>query len=340
MDSLRTFRPGGSFPAARRLFCTAAGLMAAGLTAAMAVAPARAADFPRQPIRLVVPFSAGSGTDLAARELAQRLGETNGWQIVVDNKPGANGFIAVQDVMRAPADGYTLIMTGNTTHAANPALFQKLPYDPIADFAPITRGAIVPLVLFAAPKHGFQSVAQLVERARAQPGTLSFATGSASHRLSGEILKQRAGVQATHVGYKGSPQALTDLIGGHVDFMFVDMPAGISFIKAGTLVPLAVTSPKRLAILPNVPTMAESGFPGFEVSGWSAFFAPAKTPPDIIAKLHAAISGYLLSPSGKAFAQNLGGYVEPTTPQQTTEWVRSEIDSYKTTFRQAGIAPE
>ena len=228
------------FAAARRATLVVAALT--GLAMFTTGTSAQAQEFPRQVIRLVVPFAAGSGTDLTARELTQKVSEATGWQFVVDNKAGANGLIAIQDVMRSPADGYTLIMTGNTTHAANPALYKKLPYEPLGDFAPIARTGVVPLVLFVAAKHNVKNVGELVELARKNPGKLSFATGSASHRLAAELFKQKTGITVNHVPYKGSAQALTDLIGGHVDFMFVDTAVGMSYIKAGTLQPLAVTS--------------------------------------------------------------------------------------------------
>lgn len=314
--------------------------LGAAALAALCALPARSQGFPRQPIRLIVPFGPGSSTDLSARDAAQRIGEAQGWSFVVDNKAGGNGLIAIQELLRAPPDGHTLIMTGNTTHAANPVLIRKLPYDPIEDFSPITRTGVVPLVLFAAPRHGFRSVAELTAYARANPGKVSFGTGSASHRLAGELFRLTGNLNLTHVPYKSSPQGLTDLIGGHVDLMFVDTAVGMSFIRNGSLRPLAVTSAIRLPVLPDVPTMSESGFPGFEVVGWSAWFAPRKTPPDVVARLNQAVNGYLTSPAGRQYVQDLGGYSEPYTPEQTTQWVRSQLDLYQKTFRQAGIQPE
>ncbi len=254
--------------------------------------PTLAQDFPKQVIRIVVPFAAGSGTDLSAREMSQKIAEATGWNFVVDNKAGANGVIAIQEVMRAPADGYHLIMTGSTTHAANPALFKKLPYEPLGDFAPVIRTGVVPLVLFVAAKHKIQNVGELTELARKNPGKLSFATGSASHRLAAELYRQAAGINVNHVPYKGSAQALTDLIGGHVDFMFVDTSVGMAYIKAGTLTPLAVTTLKPLEALPTVPTMAASGFDGYQVSAWSGIFAPKKTPAEIVQRLNQAFNAF------------------------------------------------
>lgn len=307
------------------------------LCASLSLARAQDDELARQPIRLIVPFSAGSGTDVTARQMTQAVGAATGWRFVVDNKAGGNGLIAVSDLMRAAPDGRTLILTGNTTHAANPALMKQLPYDPLGDFAPILRTGVVPLVLLAAPKHGFKTLDDLVRAAKAAPGKLTFGTGSASHRLAAEMLKARAGIEVAHAPYRGSAQAMTDLLGGHIDFMFVDTAAAIAFGNSDTLKVLAVTSPRRVAAFPDVPTVAEQGLAGFQVSAWSALFAPKGTPAAIVLRVNKAFIDYLQSPEGVKFIDGLGGYFEPLTPAQTADWVRSEMETYVRVFREAGV---
>ncbi len=309
----------------------------------LAPAPAVAAEpgaYPDKPVRLIVPFGAGSGTDISARFMAQRMGETNGWKIVVENKAGANGFIAVQELLKAPADGYTMLMTGNTTHAANPVLFKKLPYDPVADFIPVMRLSVAPLALFVAPKHNVGSVADLIALIRKNPGRMSFATGSASHRVAAEIFRSERQLELTHAPYKSSPQALADLVGGHVDLMFVDLGAGMSFIRANQLKPLAITTLKRSPVLPDVPTMVESGFPGFEVTGWTGLFLAKNTPQPIVDAIYKVTAQYAGSEAARQFASGHGSVVEVLTPEQSMAWVRSELNRYREIFTRAGIEPE
>ncbi len=325
---------------ARRTVLAALALALAG---AMAAAPPAwsADDYPNRPIRVVVPFAAGSGTDNGVRMSTQYVAQHQGWNLVVDNKPGGNGIIGVQEFLRAPGDGYTLISTGNTTHAGNPVLFKQLPYDPIADFVPLHRSLVAPLALFVAPKHNIQDVPGLIAFIRSQPpNTVTYAAGSASHRATAELFSQRAGLQTTHVPYKSSPQALTDLIGGHVDFMFVDTAAVLGQIQGGTLKPLAVTSPKRVEVLPNVPTMIESGLPDFVMTGWSVLFAPRGTPPAVAERLRTAFRAYSNSPEGQKYRRDLGAYYEDQTPEQLQEFIRRELALYQDIYRKAGIQPE
>ncbi|MDX3904876.1 MAG: tripartite tricarboxylate transporter substrate binding protein [Pigmentiphaga sp.] len=311
-----------------------------GMAGLIGMAPVHADDYPARPIRVVLPFPASSGLDNAARMLMQKVGEAQGWKFVIENKPGANGFIAAQEARQAAPDGYTLFFTGNTTHGANSALFKTLPYDPIGDFEPITRVGVFPLVLMAKPQLGVESVAALTELARRRPGELTFAAGSAGPRVAAENYRHAASVDARYIPYKSSPQALTDLIGGHVDFMFLDTVASIPMIQAGRIKGLAVTSLRRLDSLPGVPTMAESGFPGFEQLNWAGVFAPRGVPQPVVDTLYRAISRYVASDEWKQYVARLGGYADVLTPAQTAAWVEREVRGYRETLKRAGVEPE
>jgi tripartite-type tricarboxylate transporter receptor subunit TctC len=296
--------------------------------------------FPSRPIRLLVPFATGSGTDNTARHISQRMGERPGWKIIVDNKPGANAFIGLQEVLRAPPDGYIITLTGGTTHGANSAMFKKLPYDPIADFIPIAPNIFAPLVLLAAPNMNVKTAAELLAKLRAEPGKHSFASGSAFQRLAGEIFKDMARVDSVHVAYKGSAQSMIDLLGGHVAYTFVDTAAAISQIRSGRLVPLAVTSAKRVPALPDVPTMAEAGLPDMRLIAWSAIFAPRGTPPAAVTELRRGFGEFYASEEWRKFSIDSGGYWEPMSGPELTRFIENEISRYTAAFRKAGIEPE
>src|SRR4030095_5020494 len=260
-----------------------------------------AQTYPTKPIRLVVPFPPGGATDILARDVAQKLSDAWGQSFVVDNRPGAGGNIGSELVAKAAPDGYTLEMGTVGTHAINASLYAKMPYDHVKDFVPVILVAGVPNVLVVNPSVPVNSVAELIAYAKANPGKLNFASsgnGTSIH-LSGELFKVMAGVQITHVPYKGSAPALQDLLGGQVQLMFDNLPPSLPQIKAGKLKALAVTSTTRAAALPDVPTMAESGLPGFEASSWFGVLAPAGTPPAIVAKLNAEIGKWLASPEAK-----------------------------------------
>ncbi len=309
----------------------------AGLTT---TAQAQTSTYPDRPIQLLIPFNAGSGSDGAARKLTAIIGADTGWNFVIENKPGANGFIAARDAANAKPDGYTLFYSGNTTHGANSAFFKELPYDPINDFQPITRIGVFPLFLLTRPDLGTDSVAELVELLGQSDPPLTFAEGSAGPRVAAERFLQDANVEATHVPYKSSPQALTDLIGGHIDFMFLDTIASRSMVENGTLKPLAITSAERIDSFPDIPTMQEAGFEGFDVQNWSAFFAPAGTPEDVVEVLHTAFANAIESEEWQAFVTKLGAYADVLTPEETAAWVESEIEQYKRVLARAGVEPE
>ena len=260
-----------------------------------------AQTYPTKPIRIVVPFPAGGTTDVLARAAAQKLTESLGQPAVVDNRPGAGGNIGAELVAKSPPDGYTLLMGTVGTHAINPSLYPKMPYDHVKDFAPVILVAGVPNVLVINPALPVNSVQELIAYAKANPGKLNFASsgnGTSIH-LSGELFKTMAGVQMTHVPYKGSAPALQDLVGGQVQLMFDNLPSSLALIKGGKLKALAVTSSARAAALPDVPTLAESGLPGFEASSWFGLLAPAGTPQPIILKVNGDVAKWLASPEAK-----------------------------------------
>ena len=297
-----------------------------------------AATYPAKPVRLVVPFPAGGTTDILARAVAQRLSEAWGRQVIVDNRPGAGGNIGSDLVAKAAPDGYTLLMGTVGTHAINPSLYKNMPYDHVKDFAPVILVAGVPNVLVVNPSLPVHSVTELIAYAKANPGKLSFASGGpgSPHHLYGELLKSMTGIEMTHVPYKGSAPALTDLIGGQVQLMFDNLPSSLPFIKAGKLRALAVTSGARAAALPDLPTLAESGLPGFEASSWFGVLAPAGTPRDIVAKLNGAIAGWLASPEAKEKLLAQGAIAAGGTPEDFARHIGAETSKWAKVVKASG----
>jgi len=310
-----------------------------GLVLVVVAFSAWAQAYPNHSIRLVVPFPAAGTTDILARLVAQRLTETMGQSVVVDNRPGAAGNIGSDVVAKAPADGYTLLMCTVSTHAINPNLYAKIPFDHIRDFAPVILVAAVPNVLVVNPSLPVYTVADLIKLAKSKPGTINFASSGSgtSIHLSGELFKTMAGVDMTHVPYKGSAPALTDLVGGQVQVMFDNLPSALPQIKAGKLRAVAVTSPKRAPALPDVPTIAESGLPGFEATSWFGVVAPAATPAAIVSKLNAEIDKWLRMPETKeqllaqGAADAVGG-----TPEQFAAFIRGETDKWAKVVKASG----
>lgn len=242
-----------------------------------------------QPIRVILPFGAGSGTDNIARPLFDALSREMNQPFIIDNRPGANGFIAAEAVARAVPDGKTLLFTTNTTHSVNPNIFKKLPYDPVKDFKPVSSLATSPYLLLVRKDIPVSNVNELKTWIGANPGSASYAWGAAVSQMAGAGFLKRIGVNAVGVPYKSSPQAVTDLIGGQVAFMFLDLAAAVPFISSGRVKALAITAPKRVSLLPGVPTMAESGMPDFLVAAWTGVYAPAGTPDTVVMRLSAAI---------------------------------------------------
>jgi len=316
----------------RRQLLAAAG---AGLLAAPLGALAQ--RYPTRPIRVVVPYPAGGPTDVLGRIVATRLGERLGQPVVIDNKPGASGMIGADIVAKAPPDGYTLLVNASI-HVINPSLYAKPPYDAIADFATVSNLADVALVLAVHPKLPVRSVQELVAYAKSAKTPLAFASagnGSAQH-LSGEAFKIAAGVDMLHVPYRGSAPALTDLIGGQVQLMFDSMPSSMPHVKAGTIRPLAVTTAKRVSSLPDVPTIAESGFPGFSISTWYGVWAPAQTPPDVVRQISREIAAIVRQPDVRAQFAGLGAEPVGNTPDEFAAFAQSELVKWRDIVKRSG----
>jgi tripartite-type tricarboxylate transporter receptor subunit TctC len=317
-----------------RVLALCAGALA---LASAPLAPAQSA-YPARSVRLVVPFPPGGTTDILARAAAQKLTEAWGQQVIVDNRPGAGGNIGAELVAHAPPDGYTMLMGTVGTHAINASLYSKMPYDHIKDFAPVILVAGVPNVLVVNPALPVNNVQELIAYAKANPGKLNFASsgnGTSIH-LSGELFKSLTGVQMTHVPYKGSALALTDLVGGQVQLMFDNLPSSLQFIKAGKLKALAVTSTTRAAALPDVPTMVEAGVPGFEASAWFGILAPAGTPRDVITRTNAEIVKWLASPDAREKLSAQGAIAAGGTPEDFARHIAAETAKWAKVVKESG----
>ena len=303
--------------------------------------PAHAqAKYSDRPVRLVVPFSPGGATDGAARLLANELSTALGTQVVVDNRPGANGAIAAESVARSVPDGTTLFAATNTPMAANPYLYKKLPYDALQDFIPIARVAVVPYVLIVGTDLKVNSLDELLAMARRQPGKLSYATGAATGTVAGEALKHAAGVDLLQVPYKSNPPALTDVTSGRVSMMFTDIVSVIGQIQAGKVKALGVTTPKRTAMLPEVPTIGELGLKGMEIYGWSAIYAPLKTPAPQVARLVEEMRKILARPEVLQKIAALGLEPAPAGPEELAAFHRADLAKWERLVKDAGIVPE
>jgi tripartite-type tricarboxylate transporter receptor subunit TctC len=309
-----------------------------GALVAVAATGAFAQSYPSKPIRLIVPFPPGGTTDILAREMGERITSATGQPVVIDNRPGAAGNVGSDIVAKAAPDGYTLLMCTVSSHAINPGLYSKLPYDHIKDFAPVILVARVPNVLEVNPSVPVNTVTDLIKLAKEKPGQLNFASSGSgtSIHLSGELFKTMAGVDMVHVPYKGSAPAVTDLVAGQVQVMFDNLPSSLGQIKAGKLRAIAVTSTQRAPALPDVPTIAESGLPGFEATSWFGVLAPAGTPPAIIAKLNAEIDKWLQSPEAKEKLLGQGAAAAGGTPEQFGAYIRAETDKWAKVIKTSG----
>jgi tripartite-type tricarboxylate transporter receptor subunit TctC len=313
----------------------AAALCLAALSLSLA-APARA-DYPNRPIRLVVSFPPGSGTDSTARYVARKLEEKTGQSVVVENRPGGNSFIAVQTVTRAEPDGYTLLLASNSPVATNVAMFRQLPYDPVGELAPIARLGVGAMALVVNPAAPFHTVAELVAHARQQPGKLNYGAGSASYQIATELFLTQGQIKANHVPYKGAAPALTDVAAGQVDFAFADYGAVLPLLQAGKLRLLAVTSEKRLATQPNTPTLQESGFPGYFMVNWTAAFAPAKTPRPVVEKLEKLLLEINAAPETAEFFARTNWDVFTGNAAELRRFQLAEIRKWSDAAARAGI---
>lgn len=302
------------------------------------VAPACAADaYPSRPIRIIVPFPPGGGADTMARTVGARLGESWKIPVVVENKPGGNTLIGAEAAAKSAPDGYTLFVPIDSTLAMNQSLYARLPYDPIASFAPITLAAFMPMVVAVHPGSGLQSVAELVSLARNKQARLAYAHGALPAQVAGELFKATAAVDMVAVPYKGSALAITDVIGGSVPVLFDALGPSMPYIKSGKLKALAVTSRQRSPVLPQLPTLAESGMPDVDLVTWNGFVAPAGTGKEIIAKLHAEITRILQLPETRDQLAALGMTVVASTPEQFAKTIQDDAQKFGRIIRQAGI---
>lgn len=286
-------------------------------TTSLAQAPA----YPNRPVTIVVPFPAGSATDSVARKVSAGLQRKLGQGFVIENKAGADGIIATRQVASATADGYTLLITTNTTHSANPSIYRQLPYDPKKDFAPVGGIIRIPFILAIRPGFPAKDFAGFVKAAKEASPSLSYGSGSMGSRASAELLKARLGFDMEHVPYRGSPQALADLIGNRIDVFFPDPASALGMIQDKRFSVLAVTGPKRVPTLPDTPTLMELGVPDFNIVAWVAAFAPAGTPQPIVARLNGALNELLREPDMIAFVNQIGSEILATTPGELGAYV-------------------
>lgn len=319
-----------------------AGAFAAAVALAVLPALATAQAYPDRPVRIITGGPPGSPSDVLVRAIAARLSADLGQSFLVENRAGANYNIASEAVAKSPADGYTLLSTA-VVHSINPALYPQQPFDAVKDFAPITIVAAAGLILAVHPSVPASSVQDLIKLAKSQPGTLTFGSagiGSTTH-LSGEMFNNMAGVQLRHVPYKGVTQAATDLLGGHVSMMFGGTPVLFQHIKAGKLRALAVTTDKRIAVAPELPTIAEAGLPGYEISAWYGFMAPARTPPAILGKLHAAFLKTLQHPDVKrVYKEAEFDIMTSESPDQFASFVKTDIVKWARIIKDGNIKAE
>ncbi len=307
-------------------------------------APAHAqnAPYPAKPIRVVVPFPPAGPTDVVARIIGQKLAERWGQQVLIENRAGAGGTIGAELVARAAPDGYTLVMGSTANMAVNVTLIEKLSYDPIRDFTPVNLAAITPNLLVVNPSMPAKNVREFIALAKAKPGSINYASGGSgtpSH-LAAELFKTMSGVQMNHVPYKGSIPALTDIIGGQVSLMFDSMASALPFVKSGKLRALAQTGARRASAAPDVPTIAESGLPGYEVAGWFGLYAPAGTPRDIVMKLSNEITQILNLPDVKERYALLGAEPGPGNPDAFGRFHAAEIAKWAKVIRDSGTKAE
>ena len=320
----------------RRAVLSAIALAAAATLPLGAAAP----HYPTKPITIVVPFAAGGTTDILARLVGQHLSTELGQPVVVENKAGAGGNIGAAFAAKAAADGHTLFMGTVGTHAINAALYKKLPYDPIKDFAPLTRVAMVPNLLVAHPSQPFKTVQEMIAYAKANPGKINFGSpgNGASPHLSGELFKSMTKVDMVHVPYKGSAPAVSDLLGGQISIMFDNLPSVIPHVRGGKLRAIAISTAKRSADLPDVPTIAEAGVPGYEATSWFGLFAPAATPAPVLAKISTALGKVLANAEVKKKIDDQGGEPANETPAEFADFIQKESLKWGKVVKESGAS--
>lgn len=306
-------------------------------SACLALGAAAQESYPSKPIRIIVPFPPGGGSDIVARTVAARLGERWKQPVMVDNRPGGNTLIAAEAAARAAPDGHTLFVAIDSTLAMNQSLYRKLPYDPVKSFAPVTLAVTMPMVLAAHPSLGARNMAELLAAARARPGQLAYAHGAMPAQVAGEVFKSVAGVDLLAVPYKGGAPAMTDTVAGQVPLIFDALGPAMPYIQGGKVRPLAVTSAARNPLLPDVPTLAESGLPGVDLLTWIGFVVPAGTPPAIVARLHQELAGILQTPQTRALLSGMGMTVVAATPAQFAQTIADDTVKFGRIIEAAGI---
>jgi tripartite-type tricarboxylate transporter receptor subunit TctC len=315
------------------------GVCAIALAASLpAAAPAQEA-WPAKPIKLIVPFPPAGGTDVLSRALAEKIGASTKWVIVIDNRPGAGGNIGLDAAAKSPPDGYTIAMGQTANLAVNPALYATMPFDPLKDFAPIALVSSQPLVLVVSANSPYRNLKELVDAGKAKPGRLNMGSpgnGTIGH-VGGELFQRRAGVKFAHIPYKGAGPVVTDLMGGSVDLYFANTQSVDALVKGGRLRALAVTAPKRLKNMPNVPTIAESGYPGFEAATWSGLVAPRATPQAIVDRINAEVARALANPELIAKLEADGSEPLGGSPKRFADFIRSEHAKWGAVIKEAGI---
>ena len=310
------------------------------LSALMASVAWAQADFPNKALRMIVPFPPGGVTDIVARTVAVKLGAELGQQVVVDNRAGASGAIGAELGARAPADGYTLIMGNISTLGINPITFAKLGYDPVNSFDPISLVAVQPLLITVHPSVPAKNLSELVQLAKSQPGQLNYGTAGSSIHLAVEQFNSLAGIRMNHIAYKGSAPAITDLVGGQIQVLFDPFSSIYPQVAAGKVRALAVTTDKRATAAPQLPTVSEQGFPGFDVSSWQGIVVPAGTPKPVIQRLHRALIAVLASAEVKDKFAQYSALAAPTTPEQFSSYIKEELARWQKVAQQAGVKPE
>jgi tripartite-type tricarboxylate transporter receptor subunit TctC len=309
------------------------------LATALAAGATRADDYPSHPIRLIVPYAAGGGADSVARILAKRVGDSIGQTIVIENRGGAGSIIGTELVSKSNPDGYTLLLGQSGPISINPAIYEKLPYDPLKDFAPVCMTTAYPYIMVVNPGLGVTTLQEFVALARSKPGELNYGTtgvGAANHLVT-ELFDSKAGIRMTHIPYRGTALAVTDLIAGHVNVVFADPISALPHINAGTLLALAVTSQERSPVAPAVPTISESGYPGFDALAWHGILAPANTPPAIIKKLNTEIVKALKDPETKSLLEKQAMQTIGSSPEAFAGFIKQDIAIWKEVADQAKI---
>ena len=308
--------------------------------AMLAAAPAALAQYPGKPIRVVVPFPAGSATDTITRILSSSVSQSIGQPLVVENKAGADGAIAATEVAKSAADGYTLLMATNSPMSAVPAMKKNPPYDPVADFTPITDIGRYTFFIVIHPSVPAKTLAEVIGYARANPGKLNYATGNTTGIVSTAFFASQAGIQLVHVPYKGEPQAMTDLVAGRVQLMFASSSTSVPQVREGKLRAVVTTLPRRSALLPDVPTIAEAGMPQFSITSWAGLFGPAKMAREVVERLNKEFAAAMGRPDVQTQMERQAFALSPSSPDQLAAFVKEQMESYRRTLQAAGVQPD